>query len=74
MFLGRSDTDKIFYGRYILSPARVGGWEKLNTKDAMQKIMRNAINNIKRIYTYTRIGKDIHKQRKIKTETRTHTK
>ncbi len=46
----------------------VGGWEKLNTKDAMQRIMRNAINNIRRIYTYTRTGEDTHT--KIKTETR----
>ena len=48
----------------------VGGWEKLNTKDVMQRIMRNAINNIRRIYTYTRTGEDIHTQKKIKTETR----
>lgn len=38
----------------------VGGWEKLNTKDAMQKIMRNAINNIRRIYTYTDRKRLIH--------------
>lgn len=48
----------------------LGGWEKLITKDAMQRIMRNAITNIRRIYTYARTGKDIHTQRKVKTETR----
>lgn len=46
------------------------GWEKLHTKDAMQIIIRNAINNIRRIYTYTRTREETHTQRKIKTETR----
>lgn len=39
---------------------RVGGQEKLNTKDAIQKIMCNAINNIKRIYIYIQIEEKIY--------------
>ena len=48
----------------------VGGWEKLNTKDVMQRIMRNAMNNIRRIYTYTWTREDIYTQRKIKAKTK----
>lgn len=32
--------------------------------------MRNAINDIRRIYTYTQTGEDIYTQRKIKAETK----